>query len=72
MARTLTAKLFTAKRQVTRTWEACCKHDNVAFDSKFVIFSKDNPFQAAHQKAMTKLLRLLAASTPASRHVAGV
>jgi hypothetical protein len=72
MARTLTAKLFTAKRQVKHQWEACCKHDNVAYNSNFVVFSNDNPHQAAYQKAMSKLLRLLAASTPASRHVAGV
>jgi hypothetical protein len=73
MSRTITAKLITAKRQVTTQWQACCKHDNVAHDSKFVVFSKDNPHQAAYQRAMSKLLRLLAEhATPASRLVAGV
>lgn len=59
MARTLNAKIVTAKRQIDRLWKLCCKHDNVEPSGMFVVFSKSNPHQPAYQKAMSKLLRLL-------------
>ena len=65
MARTLNAKIVTAKRQIDRLWKLCCQADNVEPSSMFVVFSKSNPHQASYQKAMSKLLRLLEAKATA-------
>ncbi len=38
-------------------WKEACEWEGIPPDSKFVIFSKDNPFVKAHDAAMGKLLR---------------
>jgi hypothetical protein len=41
-------KLLQAKAELNRVWFLMCQHDAIDPHSKFVSFSKDNPFQAEY------------------------
>ena len=54
---------MTIKEKLNETWRAACRHDGIPEDTKFAIFSDDNPFAKEHNKwammwlAGRKLLR---------------
>lgn len=49
-----------ARLEVSRLWRHCCEHDGIPTDSKFVVFSNDNPELAEYNEAMGRLLKLRA------------
>jgi hypothetical protein len=40
---------------IKELWQKACKYDNIPVNSKFVIFSKDNPFMAEYNQAVATL-----------------
>jgi hypothetical protein len=38
---------------VHQLWEKCCEEDDIAVDSKFAVFSKENRFVPFYERAKT-------------------
>lgn len=45
---------------VKKVWEAMCKHDGIDPDSRFVVFSDDNPYTQFWNSALTQYRETLA------------
>jgi hypothetical protein len=43
--------------EVKELWRKACEWEKIPPDSKFVVFSENNPYMPAYREAMTKLLR---------------
>ncbi|MBD3263787.1 MAG: hypothetical protein GF375_01640, partial [Candidatus Omnitrophica bacterium] len=44
--------------QVKELWKKACEYEGIPVDSKFVIFSKDNPYNEAYNRAMTQYMKV--------------
>jgi hypothetical protein len=51
------ARYQAAGAEVTRLWRLACLHDNIGTASQFVVFSKDNPFNAEYNAAVKESMR---------------
>lgn len=63
------AKLEKAVAEVNRLWAKMCATDNVSVDSKFVVFSPNNPISLEYNKAVKKLFALRREGYAAARKV---
>ena len=43
------------KATASELWKRCCEHENIPTDSKFVVFSDDNPFVSLYNQAVGQL-----------------
>ena len=51
-------KLNALKLDIQDSWRVACHHDGIAPDSKFVVFSNDNPAAIRYNNLMLEFLNL--------------
>ena len=51
-------QLNAMKRDIRDSWTVACNHDGIAPDSKFVVFSDDNPAAKRHNELMGEYFKL--------------
>ena len=51
-------KLMKAKLEVRRLWLLACEHDEIPPHEKFVVFSRNNPYDKPYNKAVDKVIKL--------------
>lgn len=51
-------KLNALKLNIQDSWRVACNHDGIAPDSKFVVFSTDNPAAIRHNQLMIEFFNL--------------
>jgi len=44
---------------VKSAWNSACEHEQIPTDSKFVVFSDDNPFSPFYDKAVRQLMEMM-------------
>ena len=47
-----------AEEETKALWTAACDHDGIPADSRFVVWSDNNPYAASYNSAMGRLLEL--------------
>lgn len=51
-------QLNAAKADIKDAWTVACNHDGISPDSKFVVFSNDNPAAIRHNILMLEFMKL--------------
>ncbi|MBI4201192.1 MAG: hypothetical protein HY531_02755 [Chloroflexi bacterium] len=54
---------------VRQLWVKACEHDGIPPDSRFVVFSEDDPYTPYHDKAVRELQEARAAFVPGGGYV---
>lgn len=49
---------------IKQLWEKCCEYDNIPKDSKFVVFSKNNPYEYFYEKAFNEYMYAIITTVP--------
>jgi len=49
--------LIAAKAECDRLWRLCCIADGIGTDSKFIVFSDENPYTVEYNEAAAKFLQ---------------
>ena len=65
----LKSDVLQLKSIVREYWEAACAYEGISPGARFVVFSKDNLYEAVYQQAMTAYLAAMQAYLAA--HQAG-